>query len=358
MNAKVISAGSYNVVVGDVLDELDQFIQTHFADHVPIILGDTNTITHALQLIDYVGVASLKEAEVLEVEPGETSKDIEVVNGLWQTLLELEAQRKTLLINLGGGMITDLGGFLAGTYKRGIPFIQMPTSLLAMVDASVGGKVGINLGVAKNQVGLFLEPQAVFAHIPFLDSLPLRERQAGMAEMLKHGLVTDADHWSELLQLKVDDISSEAWLKTIHTSVSIKQHIVAQDFKESGVRKKLNFGHTIGHAIESWSHEHKPLLHGEAIFIGMWCETWLSHAFGQLSLTERDQIHQALAVFIPDISINQIHFDSILNWMKADKKNEGALLNFTLLSTIGNSDVNRELTPEQVVQGLEAFQSR
>lgn len=357
MSTQVLDAGSYKVHVGDILDELDQFISKKYPDHTPIILGDSNTLTHALQLIDFVGVPSLKEAEVLEVEPGEESKEIEVANGLWQAMLDLGVNRKTLLVNLGGGMITDLGGFLAGTFKRGIPFIQVPTSLLAMVDASVGGKVGINLGKSKNQVGLFLEPAAVFAHLPFLNSLPLRERIAGMAEMIKHGLIADNDHFKQVTSLS-EDLDENVWLEAIHRSISIKEAIVRTDFTEQGDRKKLNFGHTVGHAIESWSQQRTPLLHGEAIFVGMWCETWLSHRFGKLKQADRNQILNILSAYLPEIAWFQQDFEELFYWMKSDKKNTSTLLNFTFLSAIGDSDINVELTQNEVVESLEAFINR
>ncbi len=357
MSTQVLDARAYQVHVGDVLDELDQFITKNYPDHTPIILGDSNTLAHALQLIDFVGVPSLKEAEVLEVEPGEDSKEIEVANGLWQAMLDLGANRKTLLVNLGGGMITDLGGFLAGTYKRGVPFIQVPTSLLAMVDASVGGKVGINLGKSKNQVGLFLEPVAVFAHLPFLNSLPVRERIAGMAEMIKHGLIADNDHFAQVMSLP-EELDENVWLEAIHRSVSIKEAIVRADFTEQGDRKKLNFGHTVGHAIESWSQQRTPMLHGEAIFVGMWCETWLSHRFGELSEVDRNEILNALSTYLPEIALSQQDFEEIFYWMRSDKKNTSALLNFTFLLAIGNSKINVELTQDQVVESLESFINR
>src|SRR5690606_29396368 len=205
------------------------------------------------------------EFEILEIDAGETHKNIDTCMGVWEALSELEADRKSLLINLGGGVVTDLGGFVACTFKRGIDYVNIPTSLLSMVDASIGGKTGVDLGLLKNQIGVISNPELVLIDVTFLETLPTNQLRSGFAEMLKHGLIQDINYWNQLIalsELYTDDLE-----QLIYESVIIKKQVVEQDPNEDGLRKTLNFGHTLGHAIESYSLDDKdlkPLLHGEA----------------------------------------------------------------------------------------------
>ena len=344
-----INAGNYSIYSGMTIgEELQAFLTKHYTGYRPFILVDSNTLESCLPLLDFAGVEALREAEVLEVEPGENSKSVEVANQLWESLLSLGADRKSILVNLGGGMVTDLGGFVAATYKRGIPFIHLPTSLLAMVDASVGGKTGVNLAGSKNQVGLFTEPAAVFMNIEFLQTLPQRELLAGGAEMLKHGLIADVGHWSAL-----ENPSAFADRTNIEASVSIKYNVVRTDFKEAGERKKLNFGHTIGHALESWSFRtSSPLLHGEAVALGMRCEAYLSMKRGLLSEWEYREIEARLSVY-PEVSLSQSDVEAVLAFMQTDKKNTATGgLNFTLLIAIGSAIIDQFLAEDEVREAL------
>ena len=223
----------------------------------------------------------------MEIPEGEEHNTIDICTGVWEALSEYNAVRKSLMIILGGGVVTDLGGFVASTYMRGIDYINVPTSLLAMVDASVGGKTGVDLGSLKNQIGVISEGSMVLIDTSFLDTLPQNHMISGYAEMIKHGLITDKNYWDTLTQLEKLDISDLDQL--IYDSVVIKNNIVSEDPTEKGLRKILNFGHTLGHAIESYflqNADKSPLLHGEAIAIGMILESYISHK--QLGLSNED----------------------------------------------------------------------
>lgn len=277
----------------------------------------------------------LPENEVLEVPAGEESKSPEVLMQLWLALAEMKADRQCLLINVGGGMVTDLGGFLGGTYLRGVAFINVPTSLLAMVDASVGGKNGLNLNHEKNRVGLFLEPMAVCILPEFLETLPARERRSGFAEMLKHGLIADEAYWRELSAFDIKNEMPTA--EMIKKSVEIKQKIVKADFRESGQRKILNFGHSLGHAIESLALENaNPLLHGEAIALGMIGELQLSEKYTGLPSEKATAAMGTLRTFFPALAFSFKASDLLL-LMQSDKKNVDGQMRFSLLSELGKA---------------------
>lgn len=291
--------------------------------------------------------------DLIETDPGEENKNIDFCIGIWKTLLDFEADRKSLMINLGGGVITDLGGFVASTYKRGIDFINIPTTLLSMVDASVGGKTGIDIDNVKNMVGTFSLPQAVFIETAFLETLPERELLSGFAEMIKHGLIMDKPYFDSLKSADYHAITSEQ----IYRSVEIKHEVVTQDPLEKGLRKILNFGHTIGHAVESYalSNEKKPLTHGEAIAIGMICEAYLSVKSCGLTQTELEEITTYITSVYPAYKISDVSIASILELVKADKKNEHGYVMFSLLSAIGKCEFNCKVTDEDLVDSLKYF---
>ncbi|NNJ88668.1 MAG: 3-dehydroquinate synthase, partial [Eudoraea sp.] len=231
------------------------------------ILVDENTHRDCLPLF-LPFIETTAELEIIEMEAGETNKTIDTCIQIWHTLSDLDGDRKSLLINLGGGVVTDLGGFVASTFKRGMDFINVPTSLLAMVDASIGGKTGVDLGMLKNQIGVINQPEMVIVIVNFLKTLDRRQMSSGLAEMLKHGLITNVSYWSELKVVT----ANQALDPLIYKSIQIKNEIVAKDPSEQNLRKVLNFGHTLGHAIESYflqKDENTALLHGEAIAIGM-----------------------------------------------------------------------------------------
>ena len=311
-------------------------------------LVDENThdkcLPYLLQSLD-----ELPDYEILEVDAGEQSKSAEVLMQLWMALSELQADRQSLIINVGGGVITDLGGFLAGTYLRGVSFINIPTSLLAMVDASCGGKNGINLDHLKNRVGLFLNPLAVCIIPEFLETLGWRERRSGFAEMLKHALIADDAYWYDLLDFDIqNDIPTEAM---IARSVQIKQSIVEKDFRESGIRKALNFGHTMGHAIETASMDGQLLMHGEAIALGMMAELYLSEKYTALDPQQAQKAIQSIQSIYPDLAPD-FKADQLIEIMRSDKKNKNAEIRFALLREIGQPVVDVKVPEEGIREAL------
>ena len=293
------------------------------------------------------------EFDLIETDPGEENKNIDFCIGIWKTLLDFEADRKCLMINLGGGVITDMGGFVASTYKRGIDFINIPTTLLSQVDASVGGKTGIDIDNVKNMVGTFSLPQAVFIETIFLKTLPSRELLSGFAEMIKHGLIADLAYFKQLKETNYNEVSAEA----IYRSVEIKNEVVTEDPLEKGLRKILNYGHTIGHAVETYSliHDKKPLNHGEAIAIGMVCEAFLSVKNNTLTEEELAEITQYLLSLYPKYEVKQKSHKDLLQFMQSDKKNEDGQIMFSLLNKIGSCAFNCKVTTQDILDSLDYF---
>ena len=319
-----------------------------------LILVDENTHEHCLPIL----LGNLETEipfEIIEIEAGEELKTLETAAQLWEILTEFETDRKALMINLGGGVITDMGGFIASTYKRGIPFINIPTTLLGMCDASIGGKTGIDHQFLKNIIGTFAQPEQIFVFPEFLKTLPFEELRSGFAEMLKHGLITDEKHWNDLISIK--DLSSESIFPFIETSMQIKQNVVEQDFTEQNIRKTLNFGHTIGHAIESlFLLKGKPIMHGEAVALGMVCETRISMLEGLISQETANDIISHIRKFYPLLDISKFSLEEILNLMKNDKKNSFGNINFSLLTGIGTSIYNCSVTTDKIAESLLYYQ--
>lgn len=298
------------------------------------VLCDTNTRQHAEPLADAL------EAQLLCIPAGEQHKNIASAELSWRLLLEAGADRQAVLLNVGGGMITDLGGFVAGNLKRGIRYINLPTSLLAQVDAAVGGKTGINLNGLKNAVGLFYPPEAVVFNDQWLRTLPERELISGKAEMFKHGLLADPLLFEALQVLHPSHVPP---LELIQRAVEIKCRIVSLDPTEQGERKLLNFGHTFGHAIESYFlAAEAPLLHGEAVFMGMLLETRLAVALQLLSQAEGKRIEQALSTYQPVVAAPQLEL--LLPMMQNDKKNKAGKISFSLPTAIGEAVYDRYLS--------------
>lgn len=297
----------------------------------------------------------LEEFDIIETDPGEANKNIDFCIGIWKTLLDFEADRRCLMINLGGGVITDMGGFVASTYKRGIDFINIPTTLLSQVDASVGGKTGIDIDNVKNMVGTFSLPQAVFIEQAFLKTLPQREMLSGFAEMIKHGLIADAAYYQALKAKPYTTVDAQ----TIYHSVSIKNEVVLADPLEKDLRKILNFGHTIGHAVESYALENDkmPLTHGEAIAIGMICEAHLSHKYCNLTAAELSDISTYILATYPKYVLKPQTFEALLALMQSDKKNEDGCIMFSLLEQIGKCTYNCKITKEDIFNSLTYYNS-
>jgi len=300
------------------------------------ILADENTFKHCLTLLQSLNIS---REHIFIIPPGEENKNIDTCNLVWDFLLEKKADRKSLLINFGGGVITDLGGFAASTFKRGISFINIPTTLMAMADAAIGGKTGINFKNYKNQIGIFAFPEKVIINTNFLETLPENELKSGFAEVLKYGLIKDSELWQNV---KDKMPSLKEWPVIIKRCTEIKTEITEKDPFEKGERKILNFGHTIGHSLESYSIEYDTphLLHGEAVAAGMIMEAYLSSKKTGLHENELGEIAKTISSYFRKYQINQEQIPEIIGLMSADKKNENQLINFSLLKNIGECTID------------------
>ncbi|MCB0669383.1 MAG: 3-dehydroquinate synthase [Saprospiraceae bacterium] len=341
---------NYQIFIGETLN----FINTLISEKDPskvIVLADHHTEESCLALLKDGG---LKYDSSIIIAAGEKHKSLGTCEKIWQRLFDLKADRHSLLINLGGGVIGDMGGFCASTFMRGIPFIQVPTTLLSQVDASIGGKLGIDFYGLKNAIGLFHDPLAVLIDPEFLKTLPNKELRSGFAEVIKHGLIRDRSIWDKITA--VDEWSDQPWQEVIYESLKVKQKVVLEDPFEEGTRKILNFGHTIGHAIESVMIDiDRPVLHGEAVAAGMIAEAYLSNRCGQLSTEELATITEYLKSVYGQIPVNEIEFDRLLRKMTHDKKNVGSSINFTFLEKIGASSINHTVSPEEIKESIDYY---
>jgi 3-dehydroquinate synthase len=319
------------------------------------ILVDENTSQYCLpHLLN--NLATEIEIEIIELEVGEIHKNIETCTEVWGALSELGGDRKSVLINLGGGVISDLGGFVACAFKRGIDFINIPTTLLSMVDASIGGKNGIDLGNLKNQIGIIREPKAVIVDTHFLNTLPQNEMRSGLAEMMKHGLIFDKKYWDKFKNLK--DLNTVDLDNLIYQSIQIKNTIVCEDLTENGIRKSLNFGHTLGHAIESYFLENDSkitLLHGEAIAVGMILESYISKEKNLLTNEEFQEIKYIVNDVFEKIEFTPFDIEKIIELLIFDKKNEFGKVQFALLDGIGKIKINQESDNTLIYKAFEDY---
>lgn len=333
---------------------LGQYLDDNFHSKI-FILVDTNTKKHCLPL--FLKKSGLQaSSEIIEVSAGEIHKNITTCNLLWNKLSELGADRKSIIINLGGGVITDMGGFVASTFKRGVKFVNIPTTLLSMVDASVGGKTGVDLGALKNQIGLFSNPEMVLIDMDFLNTVSEREMKSGLAEIIKYGFTFDEALWQTIKTFKGLDMS--VIKKLVHRSVEIKNDVVLQDLLENSLRKSLNFGHTIGHAIESYfleSPDKKSLTHGEAIAVGMIIELYYSSVKFNFPLQYTDELKSFVNEFYGTVAIEVDDMPDIIDLMKYDKKNVNGKVNFVLLDTIEHCQLDVQLSTETILEGLNYY---
>lgn len=350
-----IQSNNYTIYFNDAsFVYLENLLKTETYSKI-FVLVDENTNEHCLPYF-LSNLPTEIEIEIIEIEAGEENKNMYTCIDLWHTLIDLEADRKSILLNLGGGVITDIGGFVASTFKRGIDFINIPTTLLAMVDASVGGKNGVDLGNLKNQIGVINEPTSVVILSKFLETLPSNQMRSGLAEMLKHGLIYDKLYWDKLKNLNAlntDDLDI-----LIKQSIEIKNKIVSQDLKENGIRKALNFGHTLGHAIESYfleSEDKKQLLHGEAIAIGMILESHISYQSNFISKDDYAEIKYIITDVFEKIAFNDSDIQKILDLLIFDKKNEFGNIQFTLLNKIGESKINQTVDKSLILLAFEDY---
>ena len=319
------------------------------------ILVDTNTHEHCHEL--FVKKSGINTpVETIIMPSGEKNKTIHTCMDIWTTLSEKGADRSSLLINLGGGVVTDLGGFVASTFKRGIEFINIPTSLLAMVDASIGGKNGVDLGMLKNQIGVVNNPRFVIVDPTFLNTLPKQEITSGFAEMLKHALIDSKDYWEQLQGFDSTNLKNTHNL--IWKSINIKNKIVTQDPKELGARKVLNFGHTLGHAIESYCLESKSrqtLLHGEAVAIGIVLATYISSTLVGFDKSKLASVTAFMLTSFKKQIFNKQDIESIIALLKHDKKNKAGAILFVLLEDFGKTHINKEVSNSLIKEAFDYY---
>lgn len=334
--------GKYKVYIGqNLLNNLAQIFDARMFSKI-IVITDKNIPPHFLA-----------QYEKIIVPAGELNKNIEVVQIIWKKLLGFKADRKSLVINLGGGVVGDMGGFAAATYMRGISFIQAPTTLLSSVDASVGGKVGIDFAGVKNLIGAFSQPFGVIIDTNTLKSLPAREFVSGFSEIIKHGIINDANYFKFVTSKKPAEFIDPELIEIIKRSCQIKAGIIFSDEKETGKRKLLNFGHTIGHALESASLEtNRPLLHGEAISLGMVAEAKISEALGLIppqitALIKSSLDHAGLPTYI---TIN--NQQKIISLLSQDKKSEAGNINWTLINGLGSAVINQNVPLDKIITAL------
>lgn len=344
MNQKVIVSGNLERDLVNAIAECEH-------DKIFILTDQT---THDMCLPKLQNFLCLKGAQSIVIKAGDTNKTLDSLAEVWTALSQGGATRHSLMINLGGGMVTDLGGFAASTFKRGIDFINIPTTLLAMVDASVGGKTGINFGGLKNEIGVFSDSKFVIINTQFLDTLDHDNICSGYAEMLKHGLISDDKHWAELVGFNLAQPDLAQLQRMVAESIKVKERIVTEDPHEHGIRKALNLGHTVGHALESFAMKHgRPVLHGYAVAYGMVCELYLS---ARKTNFPTDKMHQTVR-FILDhygrLPYTCDDYPELLELMRHDKKNTSGIINFTLLGGIGDIRINQTATKEEIEEALD-----
>jgi 3-dehydroquinate synthase len=336
----------------DRLNYVDVFLSEQGQGADLIIICDSNTQQNCLPKL--LPALNGRPYSLYSFPAGEQNKTMETALLLLSDMLKKKHGRRTLIINLGGGVVSDLGGFVGSIFKRGIPFINIPTSLLGMADAAVGGKTGVDFKGEKNMLGTFTNPWAVFIWPEFLITLPQEEMRSGCAEAFKHGLIDNPGLWN-LMQQK----GSQYLDRMIFKSLEIKKKLVDRDPKDEGERKKLNFGHTVAHALESLYLKRGKdiILHGDAVAAGMIIESFLSWKYGKLPKEEFDEIRTVLWSQFPKIAFDESDIDALFSFMENDKKNETSLVSFVLLENIGSAVINQKLSKECVIEGLSYYLS-
>lgn len=341
------------IITSDIKNELSGILANYEYDRLNVICDKNSRDCCYINFL--MGVKELRDANLATIEPGDEHKNLDSLSWVWEKLGEYGATRKSLVINIGGGMVTDLGGFAASTFKRGLRFINIPTTLLAMVDASVGGKTGINFHGLKNEIGVFSDADYVILDTVFLKTLDSENICSGYAEMLKHGLISNDDMWRELVTFDILNPDLDKLRDMVADSVKVKQRIVEEDPHEHGIRKALNVGHTIGHAFESFALKRKPILHGYAVAYGMVCELYLS---ARKTGFPTEKLHTTVRYIIEHYGKMQItcnDYDELIELMTHDKKNTADTINFTLLAEIGDICINQTATKEEIAEALDYY---
>lgn len=332
--------------------ELAEAITECEHDRIFVLVDETTNKLCWSLVKDYL---CLKDAQTIIIGATDRRKNLDTLVHVWESLQQGKATRHSLLINLGGGMVTDLGGFAASTYKRGINFINIPTTLLAMVDASVGGKTGINFGGLKNEIGVFNDAEFVLLDTNWLRTLDEENIRSGYAEMLKHGLIADDTMWAELINFNLAQPDLRQLASMLNKSVRIKERIVAEDPHEKGIRKALNLGHTFGHAFESWSMKHQPVLHGYAVAFGLIAELYLATTQTDFPTERMRQTVNFIRAYYGSLPITCNDYPELIELMHHDKKNRGNEINVTLLGGIGDIRIDQTITEEDIKEALDFF---
>ena len=349
----VIKSTSYSVYVGEKsLDALNAFLKKASYTHY-FLLCDEHTFEHCLPTLLF-NCPILNEAEIIELESGEQHKNMETCMQVWGALTDAGADKKSLLLNLGGGVITDLGGFVASTFKRGIDFVNIPTTLLSMVDASVGGKTGVDFEDIKNHIGTTYEPKGVFVNPVFLESLSERHVRNGYAEVIKIALIADAEFWNDIKQ---SDTTAHFYSEELITrAIELKNAIVKKDLRENDLRKSLNFGHSVGHALESaLLKQKKDILHGEAVAFGIIIESIIAHRLKLIGKKDLNEICGYIDAIYPKIKLSAETKKLLFEYIFHDKKNEDGLLNFALPDGVGKYRLQSGITEEQISEALAMY---
>ena len=334
------------------LDLFSQWLKSRNYSHI-FILVDENTRTYCLPFLlkemDFLG-----NSHVIQIASGENEKSLVTCELVWSELLRRNADRNSSIINLGGGALSDLGGFAASVFKRGIRFINVPTTLIGMIDAAFGGKTAINFKTLKNQIGLFAKPEMIVVCTKFLATLAQQDVMSGFAEMLKYGLTSDRELWEKLIHLDAAELKNlDSHL--IESCLNLKNSVVQQDFHEKNYRKILNFGHTMGHALESLSFGRNRLSHGEAVVHGMLFESILSNQSGLLSDNELSEIKSVVDRYYMKLKIQPDDFEKLYEIMSFDKKNKNSVVNFTLLKSIGAAKIDNYIAKNEILKSLDRF---
>ena len=352
-STKVPTMSPQKVVISNQLDRtLAEAIAECEHDKV-FVLADETTAKCCLPVIEkFDGMA---EAKRIVIKATDTQKNLDSLSHVWQALSEGGATRHTLLINIGGGMVTDLGGFAASTFKRGINYINIPTTLLSMVDASVGGKTGINFLGLKNEIGVFNNAKSVILDTEFLKTLDTENLLSGYAEMLKHGLIKDTKMLGELLSFDIEQPDLAQLQRMVAESVAVKQHIVTVDPTEKGIRKALNLGHTAGHAFESFALKHTPVLHGYAVAWGLIVELYLSAIKTGFPTDKMRQTVRFILDHYGKMNITCDDYPTLLELMTHDKKNIAGIINFTLLGGVGDILIDQTATKEEIYEAFDFY---
>ena len=343
-----------DVIIADNLERcLDEAIGKAEHDRL-FILTDTTTKQLCWPVVqDY---AIMKDAIMITIQPTDEAKTLETLATVWTSLQKGGATRHSLMVNLGGGMVTDLGGFAASTFKRGMAYINIPTTLLSQVDASVGGKTGINFGGLKNEIGVFNCASSVILSSTFLRTLDTENMLSGYAEMLKHGLLSSKENWAELLTFDITAPDYATLQNLVAKSVAIKEQIVKEDPTEKGIRKALNLGHTAGHAIESLAlKEGRTILHGYAVAWGLLMELYLSARKCGFPAKEMHQMEAYIKEHYGKFLYECKHYETLYNFMSHDKKNQGGNINFTLLGGIGDIRINQTASQDEIEEMLDYY---